>query len=244
TVYVNRYQEPAFFNASETNDDIQRYSRRIGESPRITRMPHRPGFPNGVLASWGKVELEPLDNDSIKALAEGRRPTTKGYFIDFTGNVARSAKEGLPVYRLSGGAGFVWVASYGRRGRGALRGGTHNHRQRHAARCAPSGSLGTGRTFCRWGIQRARHRSPPRCFRGGEGGARSRETAGGHGGGARHDASPRTASSDLPQRLPHPRGRDPPQNPLPRNPALHPRRRIPPPHQPAPAPRASPLAGA
>src|SRR5215472_13955660 len=120
-VYINRYQEPAFFGASEVNDDIQRYSRKIGESPRITRMPQRAGFPNGMLASWGKVELEPLDNDSIKALAEGRRPTTKGYFIDFIGNFARSAKEGLPVYRLSGGAGFVWVASYGRRGRGTLR---------------------------------------------------------------------------------------------------------------------------
>src|SRR5262249_23428739 len=100
---------------------IQRYSRKFGESPRITRMPHRPGFPNGILASWGKVELEPLDNDSIKALAKGRRPNTKGYFIDFIGNFARSAKEGLPVYRLSGGAGFVWVASYGRKGRGTLR---------------------------------------------------------------------------------------------------------------------------
>jgi hypothetical protein len=120
-VYVNRYQEPAFFGASEANDDIQRYSRKIGESPRITRMPHRAGFPNGILASWGKVELEPLDNDNIKALAEGRRPTTKGYFIDFIGNFARSAKEGLPVYRLTGGAGFVWVASYGRKGRGTLR---------------------------------------------------------------------------------------------------------------------------
>src|SRR5258708_2546463 len=120
-VYVNRYQEPAFFGAREANDDIQRYSRKIGESPRITRMPHRASFPNGILASWGKVELEPLDNDSIKALAEGRRPTTKGYFIDFIGNFARSAKEGLPVYRLSGGAGFVWAASYGRRGRGTLR---------------------------------------------------------------------------------------------------------------------------
>jgi ABC transporter substrate binding protein len=121
TVYVNRYQEPAFFGASEVNDDIQRYSRKFGESPRITRMPHRAGLPNGILASWGKVELEPLDNDSIKALAKGRRPTTKGYFIDFIGNFARSAKEGLPVYRLNGGAGFVWVASYGRKGRGILR---------------------------------------------------------------------------------------------------------------------------
>src|SRR5262245_23105039 len=120
-VYINRYQEPAFFGASEADDDIQRYSRKIGESPRITRMPHRGGFPNGVIASWGKVELEPLDKDSIKALAEGRRPITKGYFIDFIGNFARSGKEGLPVYRLSGGAGFVWVASYGRKGRGTLR---------------------------------------------------------------------------------------------------------------------------
>ena len=120
-VYVNRYQEPAFFGASEASDDIERYSRKIGESPRITKMPYRAGFPNGILASWGKVELEPLDNDSIKALAEGQRPTTKGYFIDFIGNFARSAKEGLPVYRLSGGAGFVWVASYGRKRRGTLR---------------------------------------------------------------------------------------------------------------------------
>jgi hypothetical protein len=120
-VYVNRYQEPAFFGASEADEDIQRYSRRFGESPRITKMPHRAGFPNGILASWGKVEFEPLDNDSIKALAKGRRPNTKGYFIDFIGNFARSAKEGLPVYRLSGSAGFVWVASYGRKGRGTLR---------------------------------------------------------------------------------------------------------------------------
>jgi len=120
-VYVNRYQEPAFFGASEADDDIQRYSRKIGESPRITKMPYRAGFPNGILASWGKVELEPLDNDSIKALAKGRRPITKGYFVDFIGNFARSAKEGLPVYRLSGGAGFIWVASYDRKGRGTLR---------------------------------------------------------------------------------------------------------------------------
>jgi hypothetical protein len=54
-------------------------------------------------------------------LAEGRRPTTKGYFIDFIGDFAHSAKEGLPVYRLSGGAGFVWVASYDQKGRGTLR---------------------------------------------------------------------------------------------------------------------------
>lgn len=58
-------------------------------------MPQRAGFPNGILALWGQVELEPLDKDSIEALAEGRPPSTKGYFIDFIGDFARSAKEGL-----------------------------------------------------------------------------------------------------------------------------------------------------
>jgi hypothetical protein len=73
-------------------------------------MPPRPEVPHGILAAWGKVVLEPLDIESLKTLAEGKRPTTKGYLIDFIGNFARSAKEGLPVYRLGGGAGFVWVA--------------------------------------------------------------------------------------------------------------------------------------
>jgi hypothetical protein len=121
TVYVNRYQKPAFFGAKEADSDIQQYSRKIGESPRITRMPHRAGFPTGILASWGKVELEPLDDDSIKALADGRRPTTKGYFIDFIGDFHRSAREGLPIYGLGGGPGFVWVASFDQKGRGTLR---------------------------------------------------------------------------------------------------------------------------
>jgi hypothetical protein len=61
-----------------------------------------------------------LDNDSIKMLAEGRSPK-RGYLIDFIGNFARSAKEGLPIYRISGGAGFLWLGSFDPIGRGILR---------------------------------------------------------------------------------------------------------------------------
>jgi hypothetical protein len=119
--YVNRYQAPAFFSPTEAEEDIERYSRQIGERPRVIAMPPRPEVPHGILAAWGKVVLEPLDIESLKTLAEGKRPTTKGYLIDFIGNFARSAKEGLPVYRLGGGAGFVWVASHDKKGRGILR---------------------------------------------------------------------------------------------------------------------------
>ena len=64
--------------------------------------------------------MEPLDIENRKAFAEGRR-LTKGYYIDFIGNFDRSAKDGLPIYRISGGAGFVWVASFDQKGRGSLR---------------------------------------------------------------------------------------------------------------------------
>jgi hypothetical protein len=119
-VYVNRSQQPAFLNASEADRDIQNYARKFGGSPGLTRMPRRSGSSDAVLATWGNVELEPLDNDSIKVLGEGKSPR-KGLLVDFVSNFTRSAQEGLPIYRIIGGAGFVWAGSYDQKGRGTLR---------------------------------------------------------------------------------------------------------------------------
>jgi hypothetical protein len=119
-VYVNRFQEPAFFGRNEVDEAIRQYSTKIGEKAQIKRLPPRRGVPEGILATWGKIALEPLDDESIKTLAEGRSPK-KGYLIDFIGNFARSAKEGLPIFRINGGAGFLWLASFDPIGRGILR---------------------------------------------------------------------------------------------------------------------------
>ena len=118
--YVNRFQEPAFFGSNEADAAIRQYSSKIGEKAEIKRLPRQQGRPEGTLATWGKVTLEPLDSDSINTLAGGKSPKV-GYLVDFIGNFARSAKEGLPIYRVSGGAGFVWVASFDQKGRGTLR---------------------------------------------------------------------------------------------------------------------------
>src|SRR6478735_7740986 len=69
--YINRSQEPAFFNPSEAELNIQQYSRNLGESARILKMPHRSGLPDGLIAVWGKITLEPLDQESINILANG-----------------------------------------------------------------------------------------------------------------------------------------------------------------------------
>jgi hypothetical protein len=118
--YVNRFQEPAFFGPNEVDAAIRQYSSRIGEKAEIKRLPRQQGRPEGTLATWGKVVLEPLDSDSISTLAGGKSPKV-GYLVDFIGNFAWSAKEGLPIYRVSGGAGFLWVASFDQKGRGTLR---------------------------------------------------------------------------------------------------------------------------
>jgi hypothetical protein len=119
-VYANRYQQPGFLDASEADLEIQNYSRKFGESPRITKMPRRTGTSDAILATWGKVELEPLDDESVKLLGDGKSPR-RGLLIDFLGNFSRSAQEGLPIYRIVGGAGFVWVSSFDQKGLGIVR---------------------------------------------------------------------------------------------------------------------------
>jgi hypothetical protein len=119
-VYINRYQRRAAFYSKKLEREIESYSREIAEAARITRMPRRSGLFDAVLATWGKVELETLDDDSVRLLTEGKSPK-KGLLIDFIGNLTRSAQEGFPIYRILGSAGLVWAASFDRKGRGVLR---------------------------------------------------------------------------------------------------------------------------
>jgi hypothetical protein len=119
-LYINRAQELGVPSSSKAEQEIQRYSRKIGEAPQIIRMPRRNAGPDGIIAVWGKVSLEPLDQGSVKILAEGKSPK-KGLLIDFLANFARSAKQGLPIYRIDGGPGFVWAASFDSKGHGTSR---------------------------------------------------------------------------------------------------------------------------
>src|SRR5262249_50037953 len=91
-----------------------------GEAPKISKLPRRAGAPEATIATWGKIELEPLDGDSIKLLADGKSPK-KGFLLDYLGNMSRSAQDGLPIYRIRGGAGLIWAASFDARGRSTHR---------------------------------------------------------------------------------------------------------------------------
>jgi hypothetical protein len=120
-VYVNRAQEPGpFASANEAKDEIKRLVQRFGAQPHIINMPHRAGLPDALIATWGDVDLQPLDAAGVSQLAAGKSPKA-GLLIDFIGNLRRSAELGLPIYRLTGGAGLVWASSFGQKGRGTVR---------------------------------------------------------------------------------------------------------------------------
>ena len=118
-LYINRYLEPAFFAGNEASDDINRLAVKFGPARTVPIPAGRIG-PNGLIAYWGAVSLTPLEPVLVAQLAAGN-DVRAGLLIDYIGNFQRSAKMGLPIYRLGGGAGFVWAASWGDNGRGTLR---------------------------------------------------------------------------------------------------------------------------
>ena len=118
-LYINRFIEPAFFTGNEAMDDVRRLSARFG-APRFMTAPSVANAPGSLMAYWGDVVLEPLDRARLDDLAAGR-DVHAGLLIDHLGNFRRSAMLGLPVYRLTGGAGYVWAASWDQAGRGTLR---------------------------------------------------------------------------------------------------------------------------
>ena len=117
--YVNSYFDPAFFDPNGVQNEINRMSSEFGEQARVIQMPPREGLPNAVMALWGAIKLEPLKPDEISALASGG--SYPGILVSFLGDLDRSAKAGVPVYRLGGSAGFLWVATFDQNGKGVLR---------------------------------------------------------------------------------------------------------------------------
>jgi hypothetical protein len=120
-VYVNRSIQPATFERGEIDKEIERLSARYGERARVMRMPSAAGADGtAVIAQWGQIELEPVSPDALTSLASGK-DVTQGLMVDYLGDFTRSAKLGLPVYRIAGGAGYLWTASSDQKGRGHLR---------------------------------------------------------------------------------------------------------------------------
>ena len=116
--YVSSYFQPAFFDPNNIQSEINRMSSEFGQQARIIQMSQREGLPSAIIAIWGAIQLEPLKPDEIAVVASGGSPP--GILVSYLGDEERSAIAGVPVYRVAGGAGFLWAATFDQNGRGVL----------------------------------------------------------------------------------------------------------------------------
>lgn len=118
--YVSRSIEPAFFGENDIEREVDKLSRIFRSQPHIMKAPAAAGMVRGIIAIWGSVVLEPLDAENLAAVAS-RKSIRRGLLVDFLGNFQRSAQEGLPIYRIGGGPGYVYSANHNEAGKGSLR---------------------------------------------------------------------------------------------------------------------------
>jgi hypothetical protein len=118
-VEITEAIDPAFFQPGDAEREIQRLSRDFGQQARVVTADLTSGG-RAIVAVWGAVALTALDAASMDALRRGV-PVHNGLLVGVLGDPRASARLGLPVYSLGGGAGFIWSADYNGSGKGVLR---------------------------------------------------------------------------------------------------------------------------
>ena len=117
-VYVMANIGPVSGSKSAIETEIQTLSRENNEQPTAVNWFSRgQNLPTAVIARWGEIELEELKQDALAIVAAGESPHM-GVLVDALGDLKRSAENGFPVYRITGGPGYLYAASFDSSGRG------------------------------------------------------------------------------------------------------------------------------
>lgn len=119
-IYLMTDLAPVKLDRQAIENEINQISRELNQQPaKVAWRPGSNGTPTAVIATWGQVRLEsvkldPADRAGIKT----EKDIGPGPLVDDLGDPVRSAKAGLPVYKITGGAGYIYSASFDDSGRG------------------------------------------------------------------------------------------------------------------------------
>jgi tetratricopeptide (TPR) repeat protein len=124
-VYLMADLAPVSLNKQIIQNEIAQLSKELDEQPTRIDWSQQGGLPIAVIVLWGRISLEKIDIprfidvDNITDDLIARFGNTNSRFvIDFLGDPVRSAKANLPVYRIVGGGGYLYSASFDQSGRG------------------------------------------------------------------------------------------------------------------------------
>lgn len=117
-VYLMANIAPITISRQGIQKEIEELSREMNNRPATVKwLPERRGLPTSLIVMWGAIKVEELNTEAIAIVATGNSPNV-GILVDTLGDLQRSAKEGFPVYRITGGPGYLYSASFDQNGRG------------------------------------------------------------------------------------------------------------------------------
>ena len=117
-IYIMANAFPVSLTKAIVQNEIATLSTEVNEKPaKVEWLPKDAPGPTAVVVTWGQVELEEIDDRAVFDISQGKR-LDLGPLINSVGNLKRSAQDHLPIYRIRGGAGYVYSASFGTAARG------------------------------------------------------------------------------------------------------------------------------
>ena len=117
-MYVMANASPVMLNKAIVEAEIEGLSKVIGQRPaQIKWAPADGPGRSAVIAVWGQATLEEIQGDDLDTIASGKSPH-HGVLIDYFGDLQASARSGPAVFRITGGPGYLYSASFDAQGRG------------------------------------------------------------------------------------------------------------------------------
>jgi hypothetical protein len=117
-IYLMANLAPVSLERNAAQKEIDALSQELSERPtKVEWSRPGPGNTQSVIAIWGQIELQRLNSDDVETVAIGNSPG-RGILLDLLGDLVRSARAKLPIYRVTGGAGYLYVASFDTSNRG------------------------------------------------------------------------------------------------------------------------------
>ena len=108
--YINKTLRPAFLSNEDVQNEVIRLTKHFQEKPALYAPATADRVSNALIAVWGDIRLERLNATKTRAIASGEQAQA-GLLLDFLGNLKASAERNAPIFKLTGGQGFVWMAS-------------------------------------------------------------------------------------------------------------------------------------
>ncbi|WP_158554744.1 cell envelope integrity protein TolA [Methylovirgula sp. 4M-Z18] len=119
-LFISNTTTPLTLSGEEIDSEINRLNRIFGSQPHVVMPPDNVRSDNdAALVTWGNIRLRPIDAALRQTILAGGT-INQGFLVDHLNDLKKSISEGLPVYQIEGGRGFIFAANWDRDGRGTI----------------------------------------------------------------------------------------------------------------------------